>query len=126
MNFVSFFLSHFLGLRARCQHLPPTYGRLWQVWIESRPFTVIFEPPNTFTVTVATQVPAIWGTSTWARSLARIGVACVQSGYGMAWNGNIQEIIRTDPDVCPEPMFFRVKRPEFSTDPHEVVEVFLT
>ena len=35
-------------------------------------------------------------------------------------------LMRTDPDACQEPMFFRVKRPEFSTDPYKDVEGFLT
>ena len=35
------------------------------------------------------------------------------------------KIVRTDPDVCPEPVFSRTKRPFFSTEPYEVCEGLL-
>ena len=44
---------------------------------------------------------------------------CVCAFYRVAFYTEVLNI-RTEPDVCPEPVFSRTNLPFFSTDPHEV------
>jgi len=61
----------------------------------------------------------------WIYNMLCVGrVVGLFNNRDMDRNGSIITV-RTEPGVCPEPVFSRTKRPFFSTDPHEVCEGLL-